>query len=512
MRWSDGYFTDLNYTYGYYPNMSLASLRFACLSHGVASPEGNAPTYLELGFGQGVSVNVHAAASDGSFWGTDFSPAHVAEARRMARASGAAVNLFEDSFEDFADRSDLPDFDVVALHGVWSWVSKANRQIIKDLIRRKLRPGGIVYVSYNCLPGWAPIVPLQRLMSLYRERAHGHASNPSRMVQSALDFVGEVSRAGSTYFGDNPVAVRHLERLSRQSGNYLAHEYLNADWHLEHFSDMVRSLEEAKLSFVGSARPLDGVDAMHLGEDARQLLTRIDDDIMRETVRDNLVNRHFRADVFVKGARKLSGRERHDAWEERAFVLTVPIANIPKRIPCARGEAELPAGRYDPIIEGLADDGYRSKTLAELLGRQELCHRRRNDLVEALTILVGAGFASPAQVPSDGSIDQCRALNEHILRRSLVGTDLLHLASPMTGTAIEVPHLSQLFILASKEGQADADALASYVWTFLDGIDERLVRDGRRIESRDETMETLRPSASKFLQFDAPHIKSLGVL
>jgi SAM-dependent methyltransferase len=88
------------------------------------------------------------------------------EARKLAEASGADVQISDDSFEEFAARSDLPQFDIIALHGVWSWVSAANRAMVKQIIRQRLRPGGIVYVSYNCLPGWAPIVPIRHLMSL----------------------------------------------------------------------------------------------------------------------------------------------------------------------------------------------------------------------------------------------------------------------------------------------------------------------------------------------------------
>jgi SAM-dependent methyltransferase len=66
--------------------------------------------------------------------------------------------LFDESFAEFASR-DLPEFDYIGLHGIWSWISDENRAVIVDFIRRKLKVGGVLYISYNTLPGWAPLPP-----------------------------------------------------------------------------------------------------------------------------------------------------------------------------------------------------------------------------------------------------------------------------------------------------------------------------------------------------------------
>ena len=147
--WTAGYVTEIEYTYGYYRELCPGLLRLACLSAGIAPPSTKSLNYLELGFGQGLSINIHAAAVDGEFWGTDFNPTQVAHARAIAEAAGSGAKLFEDSFADFAARPDLPEFDIIGLHGIWTWISDENSRVIVDLIRRKLRAGGIVYISYN---------------------------------------------------------------------------------------------------------------------------------------------------------------------------------------------------------------------------------------------------------------------------------------------------------------------------------------------------------------------------
>ncbi|WP_246644896.1 methyltransferase regulatory domain-containing protein [Rhizobium laguerreae] len=258
--------------------------------------------------------------------------------------------------------------------------------------------------------------------------------------------------------------------MGKQGRNYLGHEYMNAVWHLEHFSDMARSLDEAKLTYVGSARLLDGIDAFQLNEEGTRFVSQIGHPIMRETVRDFLVNRRFRTDIFAKGARPLPGREHRDAWCALAFVLVVPEIDVPKKIMCARGEVALPADKYDLILEALADDGYRPKRVEELLKHDKLRKLKPQDIVDLLTVLTGAGFAAPAQGPSETVSEQCRALNRHILQRALVSMDLHHMVSPVTGGGIGLNHMTQLFVLATtagKEGRRPWPTMCGISWTAL---------------------------------------------
>ncbi|WP_081852079.1 class I SAM-dependent methyltransferase [Pseudorhizobium marinum] len=512
MAWSNGYFTDLNYTHGYYSEMNPGMLRLACLCNAFEPQLPDNPSYLELGFGQGVSLNFHAAASSGCYWGTDFNPAQTVEARKLAEASGADIRLFDDSFEELANRSDLPDFDVIALHGIWSWISDKNRKVITEIIRRKLRPGGIAYISYNCLPGWAPIIPIRQLMSLYQNNGGGRMSRPIDMIEGAFSVVEEIAKAGSLYFRENPFARQHLKEMTRQGRNYIAHEYLNADWYLEHFSDMVRSLDDAKLAYVGSARLLDGIDAFQLDEAGVTLLSQIGHPTMRETVRDYMVNRRFRTDVFIKGPRHYSGPEHRDAWHAQAFVLSASLIDIPKKIPCGRGEVELPAGSYDLILEALSEESYRPKTVGELQHHPRLQVLKPRDVIDILTVLTGAGFVAPAQTPSDIVRAQCRALNAHILQRARASSDLRHMVSPITGGGIALPQLVQHFILALTQGKDTAEALAEEVWNFLEGLGEHLARDGKRLETKQDNLDVIKAAATKFLAYDRPLLEALQII
>ncbi len=116
--WTSGYVADIGYTFGYYTELNPLRIRLAFLNQGLAFPE--IGTACELGFGQGLSTNIHAAASTIQWSGTDFNPAQAAFAQELATASGANPLLVDNAFDEFLNRDDLPQFDYIGLHGIWS--------------------------------------------------------------------------------------------------------------------------------------------------------------------------------------------------------------------------------------------------------------------------------------------------------------------------------------------------------------------------------------------------------
>jgi hypothetical protein len=134
--WTAGYVADLAYTYGYYPELNPLRVRMAFLRAGLVPPEIGAA--CELGFGQGMSTNLHAAASLVQWHGTDFNPSQAAFAQDIASQCGTGARLLDEGFADFCHRPDLPDFDYIGLHGIWSWVNDENRQIGRASCRERV--------------------------------------------------------------------------------------------------------------------------------------------------------------------------------------------------------------------------------------------------------------------------------------------------------------------------------------------------------------------------------------
>jgi SAM-dependent methyltransferase len=511
MTWTAGYVTEIEYTYGYYRELSPSLLRLACLSAGIAAAKANHLKYLELGFGQGISINIHAAAMEGEFWGTDFNPSHATHARELAEASGSGAILLDASFAEFAARADLPEFDIIALHGIWTWISEENSRIVVDIIRRRLKVGGLVYISYNCLPGWAPAIPLRHLMKLHAGLA-AEATGILGKLDGAVEFARQVVDSGALYFRANPAVEQRLKSLAAQNRNYLAHEYFTDDWRLITFSDMARVLDEAKLSFVGSAFLLDHVEAVNLSEAGQKFLATINHPILRQSVRDYLVNQQFRRDIFAKGWRHLSILEQAEAFRQQSFVLLTPPGDIPMKVTGSLGEATLNEQPYRPMIESLASDDFVAKSLSQLAQKNpKLASLPFVQLIQAALVLTGAGHVHPAQEPASQVRARCAELNRHLCERARSSENITFLASPVTGSGIGVSRVHQLFLLAQRHGKAKPNEQANFAWEAFSSQGQRLIKDGKVLETTHENLAELSLQASEFAEKRAPLLKALGI-
>ena len=164
MNWTGGYVADLGYTAGFYRETAPSHMAFAALALGKSPGRALKPhRILELGFGQGFGLALLAAANpDVTFEGCDFNPEHVAHARRLTDGAELSnLSVTESSFEEAAKHGGDNDLDIIILHGILTWVSPAGQAAIVDIVRQRLQPNGIVYVSYNCMPGWAPLAPIR---------------------------------------------------------------------------------------------------------------------------------------------------------------------------------------------------------------------------------------------------------------------------------------------------------------------------------------------------------------
>lgn len=498
MDWAEGYFTDLEYTFGYYRELSPTMLRIACLAAGVQPPSSEKPTYLELGFGQGVSINMHAAASEGEFWGTDFNPGHAAHAAALAEISGADLCVFDDSFEELAARSNLPLFDIVVLHGVWSWISERNQSIIIELLRKRLRPGGILFVSYNCLPGWAPHMPLRHLMAQHIALAGTESAGPIGKIDEALRYARKVASAGAGYFAGNPSLMKHMENMDKHSRSYLGHEYFNRDWNNLYFSEVAKQMSGAKLTFVASARLLDNLDDHSMEPPARQLLAGAGHPVLRETLRDFIVNQRFRMDVFSKGARRLTGLEWRNAWLQESFTLTTPAPLVTYTHQTPMGELELDGHIYAPLIDFLASNSYASKSVADICDAPGMATGELRDVLSALLTLTGLGYAQPARASSHHVRSQTEALNLHICQQALSADQLSALASPVLAGGKLLAQEHQMIVLAILAGMENPADQAMYLHSIFEANGGDVRREGKVVPMGEESLRQLIASAEKF--------------
>ncbi|MBU3672046.1 MAG: hypothetical protein FGM43_05800 [Sinobacteraceae bacterium] len=215
----DGYVDEIPYTHGYHAAMNPRRMQWAVLQAGYRPPE--VRNACELGFGRGVSLAIHGSVGTAAWQGTDFNAEHAQSARSLCEACEPQPRIYAESFAEYFARPDLPDFDFIALHAVWSWISPENRARLVNFIRQRLRPGGALYLSYNCLPGWQPMLEVRERLI---ERA-GVAQRDGLPLGAAIrQAIVELDRLEPQY-------DVILHSLKKRSVGYLAHEFFNRDWH-----------------------------------------------------------------------------------------------------------------------------------------------------------------------------------------------------------------------------------------------------------------------------------------
>lgn len=508
--WTHGYRADIDYTHGYYAELNPLRMRYALLNAGFVAPD--VTHACELGYGQGISVNLHAAASNVAWWGTDFNPSQASFAQSLSTASGAQAQLADQGFEHYCHRTDLPDFDYIGIHGIWSWVSDAHRNVMVDFIRRKLKVGGVLYISYNMQPGWAAVQPLRDILTQHALTQSPSGLGTADKIKAALQFAAKLGSANASYFQQNPNAERALSDLTSANPSYLAHEYFNRDWEPMHFSRIAASLSAAKLSYATSANYHDQLDHLQLSLDQQALLRDLPDPVFAQTTRDFITNRRFRADYWIKGPRKHPGHALLQARRNQRVVMLSPREDILLKMNTPLGEVQMLEQVCTPVIELLSD--HQVHTLEELetaLASQQI---PLPQIAEVLTILLGNATIAPAsESTSTRAAKPCTdKLNAHLLELARSSTESTYLASPITGGGIHMPHVEQLFVHASRAHPHDPAAWASYAWAEFQAMGSRLVKNGQVLAQDQDNQDELHLLAQAFHTKRLPLLSQLQVV
>ncbi len=508
--WTAGYRTDTEYLHAYHGEVNPLRARIALTNAGIACPAFH--NAIELGYGQGLSVNLHAAGSLVAWYGNDFNALQAANAQELAAASGAGAVLTDESFEELSKRRDLPEFDYIALHGIWSWVSDANRRLITDFIRRKLKPGGVAYIGYNTLAGYSSFEPVRHAMLQHSRLMGAQGRGILPRVGDAMAFMEKLFSLNPPFARLNPVATQTLRNLRDKSRQYLAHEYFNGHWQPMHFADVAEQLYGAKLEFACSAHYMDHIEASNFTAEQLSFLQEIPDVVFREGVKELMLHQRFRKDFWVKGARRLTTGERRLRLRRLRFVLTATRAQVPTTIKSVLGEARIDTDAFRGVLDLLQHQD--PLTLGEMEKALAGSRITLNELTNTVLMLAGQGVVHPAQEDAVAAKvrSRCDAINLHLLQQSPARADRNFLACPLTGGGVPVSHLEQLFLLARHEGRRKPTQWAEFALQALAGLEQKLMVKDRVIEDAAAQMQALGPVAAEFAKVRLPALRKLQVV
>jgi SAM-dependent methyltransferase len=415
-RESSGYPADIPYLRDFKPMLAPAWLDHVALVAGVEPPaRRDGFTWCDLGCGQGVTAAILAATHPaGAFCGIDVMAVHIDHARRLA-AEAALTNVRFHAM-DFAAAIDLelPLFDYIVAHGVYTWIDRESQNALRRFIDRRLKPGGLVYLGYNAMPGWSRDLPFQRLVG---ELGRTFPGGDAERFAAACVIARALAGAGVPALAASFTVCELQERPEDYTPAYLVHEFMPAAWQPLYVTEVRAAMVAIGLAPVGSATLNENFDWMVLDDKARAMLAAITDVDTRELVRDFYLDQRFRCDIFARGNQQLGPDERASRLSSSTFALARPF-------PAAGSLAhDKPAAR---AIVGALAAGPRS--LAGLLSKPATSV----DLTTLLT-LCAAGDVMPVE-PGHAAVGD---LNRTLFGRIDRPEEIHWLALPC-GTALAV--------------------------------------------------------------------------
>jgi SAM-dependent methyltransferase len=453
-----------------------------------------------------------AANPNGRFFACDINPTHVQTARRWIEA-GRVDNLtvLEAGFEQMIS-ADLPDFDFVVLHGVYSWISPPARRAIVDFMRKKLKPGGLVYISYNCLPGWSNVAPLQRLMT---ELGAPELADTAARVKPSIEFLRQLRDLKIGYFAANPTASQFVDRIAGQPKSYVAHEYFNRNWTLFYSSDVAQEMHAAKLSYVGSATLIENHRSVLMSQPAADLVSKQPIREHQELLKDFIINQRFRRDVFAKSTANLPASEANRELERISIGLFKPAQEVAFQVKAPAGEFKFDNQLLRAVVANLADG---PATVGELPERPGLKDQPRAEVVKAAHTLLATGqvvvFASAKRPPPlAASVRQfalSTPLNQAIAAAAWDSPQRAALVSPVAGTGYAMTQLERALLAAVVAHGIERALEAVAAELARRGLG--LTRDGKGVEGADAIRAELRERYERLVERTMPLLRRLGIL
>lgn len=502
----DGYVAGIDYVYWFYKELGPSALNLVLTMQGIEPvPLAQGFTYCELGCGHGLSVNMFAACHpEGEFHGVDFNQNHIASARELStQAKLANATFWEASFADLPELP-LPHFDFIVLHGVYSWINAEHRQHILDFIRARLKSGGIVYVSYNTMPGWASFMPVRELLISYADAQAGPLQD---QIGRSVAFLSRLHELDISYFNNNPYAKSLFKSLSSCPSSYLAHELFNRDWKLFYYADVAKELAAAGLTFAGSASLIDNIDFLRFSPDEARVLNGISDPVMRESTKDLIVSQQFRRDVFTKGRPALGPETHIRKFCAVRFATALPESAEELTAKFPRGDAKLPAELYRPVLAAFREGAH---SVDDLLQRTDTALLGKGKAIEALMVLIAAGQIVPATDPSPESINSTTLLNFAIMERTVaMALDIPFLASPMVRSGLKADWVTRALLMGEASGAGD---LLSYAGAVMQHGKYPLMKDGAVMQSADDIAAELGRRVQAFQAQELPWLRRLRVI
>jgi len=204
---------------------------------------------LELGCGDGSHlIPIAFCLPRSEFVGIDRAAGAIAKGQALASELGLSnISLRVLDLAGFP--LELGPFDYIIAHGLYSWVLPAVQERILALSKACLAPQGVVYVSYNALPGGHLRLMLREMM-LFHLRGTEDADERIGQAQALLKWLASAQRQDDPY---GALLKAEAERALERRGQFLFHDELTDVYAPLYFHEFVEQAARHGLQYLAEA-------------------------------------------------------------------------------------------------------------------------------------------------------------------------------------------------------------------------------------------------------------------
>ncbi len=267
---------------------------------GLNPPDFRNARVLELGCSAGGNLIPLATKYPGvTAIGLDISKVEIEHGQELIKKLGITNCELKTLDIVHAQSEIVGQFDYIVCHGVFSWIPAEVRHAILDIVRDRLSPRGVAYISYNVYPGWKTREIIREMMMFH---ASGRTSSTEKLQQAKaiVEYIKNISAEQSTY---GKLLRDEAAQLARSEDHYLYHEYLEIENNPMYFRDFIALAGQRKLAYLGEAGLAD-MAPQRLGQDVSDTLGMLSGGniLATEQYMDFFTNRTFRQTLLVHEA------------------------------------------------------------------------------------------------------------------------------------------------------------------------------------------------------------------
>ncbi|WP_353572969.1 class I SAM-dependent methyltransferase [Candidatus Albibeggiatoa sp. nov. BB20] len=307
------------YTENVYPQTHPYHLATLATLRGLNPPEIWNAKALELGCASGSNLIAMAQQMPkAQLIGIDYAQQQIDLAQQKLEFC-QLDNVYFQQADILQLTEELGQFDYIIAHGLYSWIGDKERDYLMQLLPKLLSKNGIIYISYNILPGWQQDKSIRDLLFYHLEKVTDFGE---RVIQGK-QFLKQLQLQLENRFDEHSLQFKKkLTHLIDLEDDYFAHEHLEPNNYTPYFHQFMQHAAQHQLQYVTDANIQFCQENYHFPD-----IYHISSDIIQqEQYMDGLKNRAYRESILCHADLALSAEIKVDQLEKLYF--TAPLQRL----------------------------------------------------------------------------------------------------------------------------------------------------------------------------------------